>query len=143
MSLEELNNNKDRNHIQHHIITLKEKHPELKKVYSKTLQYECHRLFSNLRGLSKSKKKGNKVGRLRFKGKRWFKTICYNQSGFKLINTSKHYDKLKLSKISELNIRRHRNIEGNIKGIIIKRKVNTWEAHIISDAEYKIKKGKT
>ncbi|MEA3317404.1 MAG: LptF/LptG family permease, partial [Bacteroidota bacterium] len=104
-------------------------------------QYECYRLFSNLQGLSKSKKKGNKVGRLRFKGYRWWKTVAYNQSGYKLINTNKHYDKLKLSKIGEINIRVHREIEGNIKGIIIKRKVNNWEAHIITDAKYIISKG--
>ena len=139
--LEELNRNKDRKHIQHYIIDLKEKYPELKNVYSKTLQYECYRLFSNIKGLSQSKKKGRRVGRLRFKGERWFKTIVYNQSGFKLIERDKHYDKLKLSKIGEIKIRQHRKIEGNIKGIIIKRKVDSWEAHIITDAKYIINSG--
>ena len=139
--LEELNRNKDRKHIQHYIIDLKEKYPELKNVYSKTLQYECYRLFSNIKGLSQSKKKGRRVGRLRFKGERWFKTIVYNQSGFRLIERDKHYDKLKLSKIGEIKIRQHRKIEGNIKGIIIKRKVDSWEAHIITDAKYIINSG--
>lgn len=132
----------DRSNIQHKIVELKKEFPELNKVYSKTLQYECYRLFSNLSGLSKSKKKGNKVGRLRFKGKRWFKTFVINQSGYKLIQTNKHYDKLKISKIGEINIRTHRKIEGKIKGIIIKRKVDSWVAHIITDAEYTINKGK-
>ena len=50
----------------------------LKKVYAKTLQYECYKLFSNLRALAKSKEK-RKVGRLRFKGKGRFKTFTYNQ----------------------------------------------------------------
>lgn len=141
--LEELNSQEkiDRNKVQHKIVELKKEYPELKNVYSKTLQYECYRLFSNLRGLSGSKKKGNRVGRLRFKGYKWWKTFVMNQSGYKLIKTNKHYDKLKISKIGDINIRLHRNIEGNIKGIIIKKKVNTWEAHIITNAKYIISKG--
>jgi putative transposase len=141
--LEELNKQEkvDRGAVQHKIVELKQEFPELKSVYSKTLQYECYRLFSNLQGLKNSKKNGNKVGRLRFKGKNWFKTIIYNQSGFKLIDTKKHYNKLQLSKIGKINIRQHRDIEGNIKGVIIKRKVDSWEAHVITDAEYKIDSG--
>ena len=139
--LEELSHNKTRSHIQHHILILKEKYPDIKQVYSKTLQYECYRLFSNLRGLSQSKKKGIKIGHLRFKGRDWFKTIVYNQSGFKLLQTKKRFNILELSKIGSIKILQHRLIEGNIKGIIIKRKVDTWEAHIITDGEYKIEKG--
>ena len=139
--LEELGRNKDRKHIQHHILELKEKYPELKQVYSKTLQYECYRLFSNMKGLSQSKKKGNRIGRLRFKGRNWFKTIVYNQSGFKLTGTGKKYDILHLSKIGDIRLLQHRKIEGNIKGIIIKRKTDSWEAHLITDSRYSIKKG--
>ena len=84
--LEEMNNQVkiNRGEIQHKIVTLKETRPELKEVYSKTLQYECYRLFSNLSALRELKKHGKKVGRLRFKGRDWFKTISYNQSGFSL-----------------------------------------------------------
>jgi putative transposase len=139
--LEELSRNKNRKHIQHYILKLKKKNPELKDVYSKTLQYECYRLFSNLRGLSQSKKKGNKVGKLRFKGRDWFKTIVYNQSGFKLIERQQRYDLLQLSKIGKIRLLQHRQIEGNIKGIIIKKKVSSWEAHIITDAVCNIQKG--
>lgn len=141
--LEELNNQKviDKSQIQGIIPDIKICEPEFKKVYSKTLQYESYRLFSNLKGLSKSKSKGNVVGRLRFKGEKWFKTIVYNQSGFKFIETNKHYCKLKLSKIGDINIRKHRDIVGKIKGIIIKKKVDSWEAHIITDGQYTINSG--
>lgn len=141
--LEELNKQEkiDRNKVQHKIVELKKEFPKLKNVYSKTLQYECYRLFSNLKALSQLKKKGNKVGKLRFKGKDWFKTFVLNQSGFKLIKTNKHYDKLGLSKIGNINIRQHQDIEGNIKGIIIKKKTDNWEAHIITDSFVKLKKG--
>jgi len=139
--LEEFGRNKSKKHIQHYILDLKEKYPEIKQVYSKTLQYECYRLFSNMTGLKQSRKKGNKIGRLRFKGRDWFKTICYNQSGFKLIKQDKRYNMLHLSKIGDIRLLQHREFEGKIKGIIIKRKVDSWEAHIITNGKYKIEKG--
>jgi len=107
--------------LQNSIPKLKEKHPELKKVYSKVLQYESYRLFSNLRALAMLKKNGKKVGRLRFKGKGWFKTMVYNQSGFKITETDKRLDSLHLSKIGDIPIRIHREVEGKIKQIIVKR----------------------
>src|SRR3990167_5390668 len=139
--LEELSRNKSKKHIQHYILELKSKYPELKQVYSKTLQYECYRLFSNITSLNQSKKKGNKIGKLRFKGRDWFKTIVYNQSGFKLIKQDKRYNLLHLSKIGDIRLLQHREIEGKIKGIIIKRKVDSWEVHIITDGKYQIDKG--
>ncbi|MEK6973141.1 MAG: helix-turn-helix domain-containing protein, partial [archaeon] len=84
--------------IQSSIPELKEQYPELNEIYSKTLQYESYRLFSNLRTLSRLKKNGNTVGKLRFKGKDWFKTFTYNQSGFVLEIKNKKYNKLYLSK---------------------------------------------
>ncbi|MEX2720963.1 MAG: helix-turn-helix domain-containing protein [Candidatus Wukongarchaeota archaeon] len=77
--------------LQNSIPELKEKHSELKNVYSKVLQHEPYRLFSNLRSLSGLKKNGKKVGRLRFKGKNWFKTFTYNQSGFKIIKEKERF----------------------------------------------------
>lgn len=143
--LEEINKQKaiDRGIIQHKIVELKESIPELKNVYSKTLQYECYRLFSNLKGLSRSKKNGRNVGRLRFKSRNRFKTIQYNQSGFKIIKREdKRYDKLHLSKIGDIDIYCHRSFSGNIKQITIKKKVDSWYAIIITDEDYKLEKGK-
>jgi putative transposase len=62
----------------------KEEKPELKQVYSKVLQMVNYQLWTNLRGLVALKTKGKKVGKLRFKGKGWFKTLNFNQSGFKV-----------------------------------------------------------
>ena len=78
-----------------------------------------YKLFSNLRSLSELKKNGSKVGRLRFKGKGWFKTFTYNQSGFRIIETDNRLDKLHLSKIGDIPIRMHREIEGDIKQVTI------------------------
>ena len=67
----------DRAQLQEMITDLKRVEPDLQDVHSKVLQYENYKLFSNLRSLSQTKKKGRKVGSLRFKGKNWFKTIHY------------------------------------------------------------------
>lgn len=115
--------------LQNSIPELKEEHPELKEVYSKTLQYESYRLFSNLRALAKLKKNGKKVGKLRFKSKSRFKTFSYNQSGFKIVATDKRLDKLHLSKVGDIPIRVHRKIDGRIKQVIVKRyKSGKWFA---------------
>lgn len=98
------------------IVDLKKEKPELGEVYSKVLQMVNHQLWSNIHALARLKRNGRKVGRLRYKGAGWFKTLNYNQSGFKLEN-----GKLILSKVGEIPIKLHRKIKGEVKGVIIKR----------------------
>ncbi|MEK6888303.1 MAG: RNA-guided endonuclease TnpB family protein [Candidatus Aenigmatarchaeota archaeon] len=139
--LDELNQQKviDKAQLQEMIVDLKRIEPELQKVHSKVLQYENYRLFSNLRSLSQTKKKGRKVGRLRFKGKNWFKTFSYNQSGFAIIQNKTRYDKLWLSKIGEIPFIMHRTIEGKIKQITIKHYPSgKWYASIIAETKEEI-----
>ena len=122
------------------IVDLKRIEPDLKDVHSKVLQYENYRLFSNLRSLSQTKKKGRKVGGLRFKGKNWFKTFSYNQSGFAIMQNQTRYDKLWLSKIGEIPFIMHRTIEGKIKQITIKHcPSGKWYASIIAEIKEEIK----
>jgi len=111
----------DRYALQNSLPKLKEQFPHLKGVYSKALQYEVYRLFSNLKALSESKKKGRRVGKLRFKSSAGFKTIHYNQSGFKIIPTDTRCNKLHISKIGDIPMRMHRDFDGPIKQVIIKR----------------------
>jgi len=131
----------NKNKTQHHILKLKQENEDLNEVYSKVLQYENHRLFSNLKGLSQSKKNGRKVGSLRFKGKGWFKTFSYNQSGFSISDEGKRYTTLHLSKIGDIRMRigRKQNKPKNeIKQITIKKtKTNKWFAFVISDEKFK------
>lgn len=97
----------------------KKANPELKKVHSKVLQMVNNKLWGNLKALGKLKQNGHKVGKLRFKSsKNRYKTLEYNQSGFKINYNAK---KLKLSKIGEIPIVLHRNIKGKIKSTIIKK----------------------
>jgi len=132
--LEEMNNQVkiNRKAVQHKIVLLKETKPELKQVYSKTLQYECYRLFSNLSALRELKKHGKKVGRLRFKGRDWFKTISYNQSGFWFEQKGKK-GILELSKIGIIQVKSHRQVEGNIKQITLKKSLGKWYCMIVTD----------
>jgi len=130
MMLGELNDQVviDKNMIQAILPDLKICEPKFREVYSKTLQYECYRLFSNLSALKVLKGNHRKVGRLRFKGRGWFKTINYNQSGYSLEGKILH-----LSKIGDIKIKVHREVIGDIKQIQIKRELDKWYAIIITN----------
>jgi len=69
---------------QNMIPSLKLTNPKLNLVYSKVLQMVNYTLWSNIKGLSTSKKNGRKIGHIRFKGYGWYNTLNYNQSGFKV-----------------------------------------------------------
>ncbi|MFX1510813.1 MAG: RNA-guided endonuclease InsQ/TnpB family protein [Promethearchaeota archaeon] len=100
------------------IVKIKEtERPKLKEVYAKVLQIVNFRIWYAIRSLCRRRKKGFRGGDLRFKGKNQFKSINYNQYGFKI-----EYERrrLTLSKIGEIPIKIHRKIKGRIKGVIIK-----------------------
>ncbi|MEW6329510.1 MAG: transposase [Candidatus Micrarchaeota archaeon] len=117
-SLEEMNKQekKDAIEIQNKLPKLREEKPFLKETYSKCLQAEVHKVFSNLRVLSRLRKKGKRGGKLRFKGKGFFKTITFNQSGFKIEG-----NKIIFSGIGAISIKLHRKIEGVVKQVSIKK----------------------
>jgi putative transposase len=107
---------------------------DLVTVYSKTLQYEVVRLFANLSALKEMRKSGRKVGKLRYKSEHRFKTITYNQSGFKLLPKNEKFGLLHLSKIGDIPMRMHREIVGEIKQVTIKHiPSGKWYAYIIVD----------
>ncbi|MEM2897335.1 MAG: transposase [Candidatus Bathyarchaeia archaeon] len=124
--------------LQAQLPKLKAEKTELQEVHSKALQMVLYQLYSNLKALSKLKKNGKKVGRLRFKGRGWFKSFCYNQSGFKLIKTGKRLDILRLSKIGDIPIKVHRHVEGEIKQVIVKRHSGNWFACICVEKEVNV-----
>ena len=109
---------------QAYLVDLKEQHPFLQNVYSKTLQMVNHNLWSNIKGLSGSKKKGRKVGKLRFRAKDRFRTFQLNQSGFSFTDKG-----LKLSKIGTLPVMF--DVDPNsVKGVVITKKRNYWQVAI-------------
>ncbi len=80
------------------------------------------------------KKNGRKVGKLRYKKHGNFKSFILNQSGFKVTKTGNRLDKLHISKVGDIPIRIHREIEGKINQVIIKRyKSGEWYALVCVD----------
>jgi len=94
---------------------------EKELVYSKVLQMVSNQLWYNINSLHELNRKGKNVGKLRYKN--IVKIINYNQSGFRVVG-----DKLILSKIGEIKILFHRPLEGEIKGVIIKKSSTGWYA---------------
>jgi putative transposase len=131
----------DRYALQNRLPALKHEHPELQAVYSKALQYEVYRLFYNLRGLSQSKKNHRKVGGLRFKPSHRFRTIHYNQSGFKITSTGKRLDVLHISKVGDLRMLIHRPIEGTVKQVVVKHHLSgKWYACVVAERQTDVAK---
>ncbi len=80
----------ERTHItyiqqQNTLPTLKSQYPEYTWVYSKVLQMTLRRLDADYKSFFARWKNGDTKARPpRFKGKHYFTTLCYNQSGFTL-----------------------------------------------------------
>jgi putative transposase len=101
---------------------------DLETVHSQVLQDTLKRLDKTFKAFFSRIKKGEKAGFPRFKGKNFFDSFCFPQSGFKLSG-----DKLTLSKIGTMRIRLSREIEGCVKTCAIKREVDGW--YVIFTAE--------
>ena len=99
-------------------------------VHSKVLQMVVKRVYDNLSTLKAQKENGRAVGMLKWKPPREYRSLTYNQSGFKLKNTSGQ-SVLWLSKIGEIPIQLHRDIPENatIKQVTVKREpTGEWYA---------------
>ncbi len=67
---------------------LKQKYPRYKQNYSKTLQATLKHLEADYKSFLALRRNGDKTAKPpRFKGKKYFTTIHYNQSGFKIEGT--------------------------------------------------------
>lgn len=91
--------------------------PELKQVYSQTLQEVCKRVDLAYQAFFRRvKSKDSKAGYPRFKGYGRYDSFTYPQSGFEIID-----GKLHLSKIGDIPIKQHRLIIGTIKTCTVRR----------------------
>ena len=98
------------------LISLKENNPELRQVHSQVLQNINQRIayaFDNF--FRRVKNYDEEPGYPRFKGRNRYNSITYPQSGFSLS------EKLHVSKIGDINICKHREIEGKIKTMNLKK----------------------
>ena len=84
------------------------------KLFSQVAQNVAGRLSKALKGMVATKEKGGKRGFPRFKPIDRMKSFTYPQFGFRL------NEQLLLSKIGEMQIRKHREPKGKIKTLTIK-----------------------
>jgi putative transposase len=91
-------------------------------VFSQVLQDTLRRLDKTYKAFFARMKRGQKAGFPRFKGRNRYDSFTYPQSGFELGT------KLQLSKIGSIKIKQHRDIEGEIKTLTIRREAGCWYA---------------
>lgn len=109
----------------------KKENPEYKEVFSQTLQEVQERVDLAFKHFFRRVRNGEKPGYPRFKGKGWYDSFTYPQMGFKLEDNI-----LYLSKIGNVRVKVHREIEGDIKRIIVRRSAcKKWYVSITTECE--------
>ncbi|WP_319507207.1 transposase [uncultured Methanolobus sp.] len=109
----------------------KKENPEYKEVFSQTLQEVQERIDLAFKHFFRRVRSGEQPGYPRFKGKGWYDSFTYPQMGFKLDGNL-----LYLSKIGNVRIKVHREVEGGIKRIIVRRSAcKKWYVSIITECE--------
>jgi putative transposase len=91
-------------------------------LFSQGLQDTLRRLDKTYQAFLARVQRGQKAGFPRFKGRNRYDSFTYPQSGFAL------GAKLQLSKIDNLKIKQHRDLEGEIKTLTIRRQAGCWYA---------------
>ena len=103
-------------------------------IYSKVAQDVLRRLQKAYDNFFRRVKNGETPGYPRFQGYDRYNSFTYSQSGFKILDDGK----LLLSKIGDLKLIQHREIEGKIKTITIKREGNQWYASFSTELKTEI-----
>jgi putative transposase len=109
----------------------KESKPELYEVYSQVLQEAVQRVDLAFKSFFRRVKAGEEPGYPRFKGRNWYDSLTYPQSGFTFNNGILH-----LSKIGDLTVWLHRKVEGTIKRLTIRRSLTGkwYVSFLVEDA---------
>ncbi|MDD3040439.1 transposase [Bacteroides sp.] len=108
------------------LLEIKEYFPEYKQIYSQVLQEVILRVDTSFQNFFRRIKTGEKPGYPRFKGRGWYDSFTYPQSGFSLSANCKGNQKLKLSKIGNIKVKVHRAVKGKIRTCTIKKELNNW-----------------
>lgn len=109
----------------------KSQKPELNDVFSQVLQNAQLRVDLAFKAFWKRCKAKENPGFPRFKGKGWYDSITYPQSGFRL-----HLNGVYLSKIGRVKIILHRPIQGIIKTCTVKRTpTGKWYVYFSCETE--------
>jgi putative transposase len=109
----------------------KESKPELSEVYSQVLQEAVQRVDLAFKSFFRRVKAGEEPGYPRFKGRNWYDSLTYPQSGFTFKDNVLH-----LSKIGDLTVCLHRKVEGTIKRLTIRRSATKkwYVSFLVEDA---------
>jgi putative transposase len=99
-----------------YITIWKQDKPELSEVHSHVLQDVSMRVDLALQAFFRRVRNGEEPGFPRFKGRNWYDSLTYFETGFKV-----NRNVLWLSKIGEIRIWLHRPLEGIIKRLTIRR----------------------
>ena len=115
---------------QKNMVQWKRDKPELGEVYSQVLQNAQLRVDLAFKAFWRRCKAGEKPGFPRFKGKGWYDSITYPQSGFRMHPNGRLY----LSKIDRVKVILHRPLEGTVKTCTIKRTpTGKWYVYLSCD----------
>ena len=90
--------------------------PEFENIHIHCLRDAQARLDKAFKSFFRRIKSGDKPGYPRFQGHERYNSFTFTQNGFRLID-----NKLKMSRIGSVRIKQHREIEGKIKTLTIRR----------------------
>jgi len=110
----------------------KQDNPSLDNAYSQCLQNVTMRVDLAFRAFFRRVKAGETPGYPRFRSFDRYDSFTFPQSGFSVVD-----DRLKLSKIGSIKIKKHREIEGGIKTLTIRRTNDKWYASFSCEVELK------
>ena len=108
----------------------KEENPDLGNVYNQCLQAVQEKVDLAFNGFFRRIRAGQAPGYPRFKGINRYNSFIFPQPqyGFNLIE-----NKLRISKVGIVRVKKHREISGVIKRLIIKRARNKWYACFVCE----------
>jgi len=109
----------------------KKEKPDLENAHSQCLQNAQLRVELAFRAFFRRMKAGETPGYPRFRGRDRYDSFTFPQSGFRLND-----DKLSLSKVGSVRIRKHREIEGSVKTLTVRRTpTDKWWAAFSCEVE--------
>jgi len=112
-----------------YIAIWKQDKPELKEVHSHVLQDVSMRVDLAYQAFFRRLRNGEEPGYPRFKGKGWYDSLTYFETGFKLEGNN-----LWLSKIGDIKVWLHRPIQGTIRRLTICRTASKkWYVSFLVD----------
>jgi len=100
----------------HFLLQWKEDNPNLINAFSQCLQNAQLRVDLAFKAFFRRVKTGQTPGYPRFRGRDRYNSFTFPQSGFRLND-----NKLSLSKVGSIRIRKHREIKGSVKTLTVRR----------------------